>query len=135
MPSVLASMKSSISTITFACVLQGLIYAAPSNAQTVDDLYELSLTELLKLKVFSASRKQESIADTASAINVIRRDDIAKSPAKNVAELLRTLPGINVAQVSASEWSISVRGSASLFSPHLLVLVDGRSIYDLSLAV
>ena len=61
-----------------------------------------------------------------------RRDEPADSKAPgamNVPEAIRYVPGINVAQVTASEWAVSSRGFASANSPDLLVLSDGRSIY------
>jgi outer membrane receptor protein involved in Fe transport len=47
-----------------------------------------------------------------------------------VPELLRLVPGLQVAEINANKWAISSRGFNGLFSNKLLVLVDGRSIYD-----
>ncbi len=47
----------------------------------------------------------------------------------NVPEAIRYVPGLNVAQQTASAWAVSSRGFASANSPDLLVLSDGRSIY------
>jgi iron complex outermembrane receptor protein len=47
-----------------------------------------------------------------------------------IPDLLRLAPGVNVAQVDFNKWAVSVRGFNALHSNKLLVLVDGRSIYN-----
>ncbi|MEY4768540.1 MAG: hypothetical protein RL637_1179 [Pseudomonadota bacterium] len=79
--------------------------------------------------MYSASKKMQKIHDIAAAVFVITKDDIRRSTATNIPELLRMVPGIQVAQVDANKWAISARGSNARFSTHLLVMIDGRSIY------
>ena len=47
-----------------------------------------------------------------------------------VPDLLRLVPGVDVAQLNANKWAVSVRGFNALYANKLLVLVDGRSIYN-----
>src|SRR5262249_7483748 len=56
-------------------------------------------------------------------------DFIAAAPDRNVGELLRTVPGTNVARLSVREWDISIRRNTSTVASSVLGLVDGRSIY------
>jgi iron complex outermembrane receptor protein len=69
------------------------------------------------------------LEDTAAAAYVITSEDIRRSGATNLPDALRLVPGVNVAQISASEWAISIRGFNDQFSNKLQVLVDGRSVY------
>ncbi len=90
--------------------------------------------ELLFMKipvVVTAARKEQSQFETAAATYVITAEDIRRSGATTISELLRMVPGLNVAQISASEWAISSRGFLFLkrFSNELLVMIDGRSVY------
>src|SRR6185503_19665267 len=63
-------------------------------------------------------------------VSVLTHEDIRRSGMTTVAELLRLIPGVHVAQINSSKWAVSVRGFGNLFSDKLLVLVDGRTAYD-----
>jgi iron complex outermembrane receptor protein len=60
---------------------------------------------------------------------VIGPDDIRRSGARNLPDLLRMAPGVDVAQIDANAWAITIRGFNSRYSNKVLVLVDGRSVY------
>lgn len=44
--------------------------------------------------------------------------------------LLRMAPGVDVAPIHSNKWAISVRGFNGLYANKLLVLIDGRSVYN-----
>ncbi len=94
------------------------------------DLSEFSLEELMDVEVISISRKSESIQSAAAAIFVISAEDIRRSGAHSIPEVLRLAPGLNVARINSSSWAITSRGFNSRFANKLQVLVDGRSIYS-----
>jgi iron complex outermembrane receptor protein len=85
---------------------------------------------LLDMEVTSASKKEQKISETAAAIFVITQDDIRRSGMTSIPELLRMVPGLEVARIDASKWAISARGFNDRFSDKLLVLIDGRSLYS-----
>ena len=110
----------------------GMFAAAAAAAQTPPpppDLSKLSLEELMQLEVTSVSRREEPLFEAAAAITVLTQDDVRRSGATSVPELLRLVPGLEVARVNASEWAISSRGFNSQFANKLLVLIDGRTVY------
>ena len=94
------------------------------------DLSQLSIEDLMNIKVTSVSKKEQSLSRTASAIFVITPDAIRDSGATNIPDLLRMVPGVDVAQIDANSWACSVRGLNGRFSHELLVLVDGRNVYN-----
>jgi len=98
-------------------------------AWSSNDLIELSLEELMNIEVTSVSKRAERKADTAAAITVITAEDIRRSGMTSVPDLLRRVPGVQVAQITANRWAIGVRGFNEEFSNKLLVLIDGRSVY------
>ena len=49
---------------------------------------------------------------------------------RTLPELFRLVPGVQVAQINSSNWAVSIRGFNDQFSNKLLVLIDGRSIYQ-----
>ena len=99
----------------------------PQEAQSLADL---SLEELMRVEIVSASRRAQSISDVPAAVYVITRDDILRSGARSLPEALRMAPGVDVAQLAPSRWAVGVRGEAGRFSNKLQVLIDGRSIYS-----
>lgn len=83
----------------------------------------------MDVEVTSVSKLRERAVDAPAAIHVISNDDIRRSGATNIPELLRTVPGLHVAQIDANKWAITARGFNSRFANKLLVLIDGRTIY------
>ena len=93
------------------------------------DLTQVSLENLMNVEVTSVSKKEQKLSQVAAAIFVISQEDIARSGATGIPDLLRMVPGLNVAQINANTWAISARGFNSEFANKLLVLVDGRAVY------
>jgi iron complex outermembrane recepter protein len=93
------------------------------------NLSAMSLEDLLNIKVTSVSKTEQKLSETASAIYVITQEDISRSGATNVPDLLRMVPGIDVAQINSNAWAISVRSFNGRFSNELLAMVDGRTVY------
>ena len=103
----------------------------PSEALTgAPDLTQVQLEDLMSLEVTSVSRREQRLGDIAAAVTVISHDQIRASGATSLAEVLRLVPGLQVARLDASKWSISARGFSGRIANKLLVLVDGRSVYS-----
>jgi iron complex outermembrane receptor protein len=102
---------------------------APAQQASSSDLTQMNLEDLMKVEVTSVSRQQQSLSSTAAAVFVISQDDIQRSGANNIPDLLRMVPGLQVAQINANSWAISARGMNGLFSNELMVMVDGRTVY------
>lgn len=98
--------------------------------QGEEDLTRLSLEELAEVQITSVSRQPELLRDAASTVYVITAEDIRRSGAISLPEVLRLAPNLNVAQIDNGNYAITARGFNSMeTSNKLLVLVDGRSIY------
>jgi iron complex outermembrane recepter protein len=100
----------------------------PTSPQT--DLTQLSIENLMNVEVTSVSKKEQKLSRVASAVFVITAEDIRRSGAGNIPDLLRMVPGLQVAQISSSTWAITARGFDGQYSNKLLVLVDGRTVYS-----
>ncbi len=94
---------------------------------------EQALTnELLYLKeetVSIASRYEQPISEAPSNVYVITDEDIRNSGSTDIPTLLRRVPGLEVMQKNAVDFSVSVRGNNQLVANKLLVMIDGRSVY------
>lgn len=117
-----------------------LLMVCPVTAQTTDGKHQSGSplnhdipTELLLLKeeetVSIASRYEQPISQAPSNVYVITDVDIRHSGAVDLPTVLRRIPGLEVMQVTGSDFNVSMRGDNQLNANKLLVMVDGRSIY------
>lgn len=83
----------------------------------------------MNAEVTSVSRSARPLSQSAAAVTIITQEDIRRSGATTVPELLRNVPGLDVAQINASQWAISARGFNNALANKMLVLIDGRSVY------
>jgi len=83
----------------------------------------------MSTEVISVSKQESTIAHTPAAIYVITSEMIQRSPANNIPDLLRMVPGVEVARIDAHTWAITIRGDNDRFTNKVLVLVDWRSVY------
>ena len=117
---------SVFSFVGVCCMSATIVFGAEG---TLSQLKSMSLENLMQIEVFSASLKDEQLSAVASAVYVIDREDIRRSGALTLPELLRGVPGIDVIRVDSHTWMISARGFNGLFANKLLVLMDGRTLY------
>ena len=98
---------------------------------TPEQLGGLSLEQLANSTVLvsSVARREGSVQGAPAAVTVLTQEDIRRSGATCVPEVLRMVPGLDVARVDSHQWAISSRGFNDLFANKLLVMVDGRSVY------
>jgi iron complex outermembrane recepter protein len=104
-------------------------------ALSTTDLGSLSLEDLGKVVVSSVAKNPEALARAPAAVYVISHDDIMRSGARSLPDILRLAPNLEVFQTSPSGYVITARGfsgnnAAQNFPNKLLVLVDGRSVYS-----
>ena len=80
--------------------------------------------ELKPNLVVTPARRVESLGDSLAAVSVLTREDIERSAAEDLSDLLRTLPGIDLVRSGGpgSQVSVFLRGGNS---NHVLVLIDG----------
>lgn len=106
------------------------VFAAEPLASLVIDITRSSIEDLLTIKVTTASKKPQSFSHTPAAVYILTSSDIRRSGATSIPEVLRLVPGVQVARVDANKWAVSIRGFNARAANKLLVLIDGRSIYD-----
>ncbi|MFO1488483.1 MAG: TonB-dependent receptor [Verrucomicrobiota bacterium] len=114
------------------CLLAWIVALGGLRAETTNfppGTRDLGIEDLINIQVTSVSKKEQRLADAAAAVFVLEGEDLRRSGATSVAESLRMVPGMQVAQVNSSQWAISARGFNSIYANGLLVLVDGRAVY------
>lgn len=105
-------------------------FASNGGTQVSGDLFELDITELMDIEITSVSKRPEKLSEASAAIFVITQEDIRRSGASSIPEALRMAPGLHVARMNTFDWAITSRGFNGRFANKLLVLIDGRSIYN-----
>ena len=97
---------------------------------TPEDLSSMTIEQLMDVSATSILKRPEKPSQASAAIFVITQEDIRRSGMTSIPELLRLVPGMDVAREDATTWSISARGFANQAADKMLVLIDGRRVYD-----
>ncbi len=79
--------------------------------------------------VTSATRMSQHQSDAPVSVSVIDRATITASGAQTVPDLLRLVPGFQVAHVNSNKYAATYHGHSDDFPNRLEVMVDGRSVY------
>ncbi len=117
-----AATISAKSRATAREIAQELGGARAEAAASADDIFEE--------QVVTASARSSSQAKTPASLTVISEDEIRMSGAATIPEILRRVPGIDVAEMNPSDTNVSIRGFNRRVANKVLVLVDGRSVYQ-----
>lgn len=110
--------------------------AADSKAKSILDLdiEQLARTPIkvpsMDVPVTSVTKETSTVGRSAAAVFVITQEMIHRSGARNIPEALRMSPGLEVAQIDSNKWAITCRGFNSRQANKLLVLMDGRTLYN-----
>ena len=102
---------------------------ATEDAAPLLSLEGASIDELLNVRVTTVSREESTVGESAAAVFVITQEDIRRSGATMIPELLRMVPGLAVALIDGNKWAVASRGFNNRFAKNLLVQVDGRTVY------
>ena len=111
-------------------LLSSFFMGSPVSAEASVDYFELSPEQLLTAEVVSVTKTSQSVLQSPAAIYVLSNEDIVRSGATSIPETLRMVPGVQVARINTHSWAISVRGFNQALSNKLLVLIDGRTVYN-----
>jgi iron complex outermembrane receptor protein len=116
------------------CVLLAIVLAgasltvAPASAQSVDyGTLEQVFGEPITT---SATGKPQRVSEVPADMVIITADDIRRSGADNIPDILQFVTGIDIRRYSFGDTQVAVRGYDSPLNPRLLVLVDGREVYN-----
>jgi iron complex outermembrane receptor protein len=106
------------------CLTTSALAETPEPASEKDYLDDVPI-------VLSVSRLPQRLSEVPGAVTVIDRQMIRMSGARDVADLLRFVPGFRVSNSFESNTPQgSYHSNLSDFSNHMQVMVDGRSVYS-----
>ena len=99
-------------------------------AAELSGTHEASDEDIFEEQVVTASVRSSSETKTPASLTVITGDEIRMTGAATIPEILRRVPGIDVAEMNPSDTNVSIRGFNRRLANKVLVLVDGRSVYQ-----
>jgi outer membrane receptor protein involved in Fe transport len=108
-----------------------LLVPTSSRAQQPPDLAKASLDQLLEMKVYSASRHDQSTSEAPSAVSVITREQIQKYGYRTLADILRSVRGFYTSY-DRNYTYVGARGFATPgdYNTRVLLLIDGHRVND-----
>ena len=89
----------------------------------------VSIAGLGEMLVVSASRTESTVLDAPATMTVVPASTLQALPSQNFADVLRTVPGMNVIQLSARDINLTSRQATTTLATSQLALLDGRSLY------
>ncbi len=111
-------------------VALGFAPIAMASDELLFDPTELDFDALINTTITSVSKKAERLQDAAAAVFVLTNEDIRRAHVKSIPDALRLVPGVQVSRSDSSGYNVNVRGTSGAFSNKLLILVDGRIVYN-----
>ncbi len=79
--------------------------------------------------VVTPAGQPSRVSESPSTTFVITADEIRRSGATSIPEILRRVPGLDVRLITATDGELGLRGFAYEITDRVLVLVDGRTAY------
>ena len=119
------TLTVSLSAFSEATVDEVVVADASVEVPTVT----LQLASFGDTVVVTASRTQVRLVDAPVSTSVISGDTLQTTASSNVGDALRSVPGVNVVQLSARDVQVTSRQATGTLTNSQLVLVDGRSMY------
>ncbi|HPA00631.1 MAG TPA: TonB-dependent receptor [Chiayiivirga sp.] len=123
-------VRKNVLTLSIIAALGISGAALAQETQSSDPAKELDAVVVIGIRG-SLEQALDAKKDAATHVEVVTAEDVGKLPAKNVADTLRQLPGVNISSSSASEGGfdeadrVSLRGT----NPSLTqTLVNGHTI-------
>jgi outer membrane receptor for ferrienterochelin and colicins len=122
----LRGRRRRVATLTATCLVV-LLDRSPVSAQSVDySDFEQLLGEPVTT---SATGKPQRMSEVPANMEIITADDIRRSGADNIPDILEFVAGIDVRRYGFAAADVGIRGYNEASNPRLLVLVNGQQVY------
>jgi len=99
----------------------------------MEELLELSIEELMNVRVSVASKNENSLRETPGIVTVVTEQEIINSGARDLIDILRLVPGFDFGVDISNIVGVSIRGSWA-YEGKVLLLIDGIEINERELA-
>lgn len=103
----------------------------PSDSISYGELFSMDMEELLNLKIAVASKSDLTLRESPGIISVITNDEIMRSGARDLIDVLRFIPGFEFGVDVEGVVDATVRGNWA-HEGKLLLLIDGQEANELA---
>ena len=103
------------------------VFGGDASSVADEELFNMSIEDLMEVEVVSASRRAQTVGESAAQVTVITAEDIHYSGLTSIPEILRLAPGVDVQRLDKSRYVVSIRGFQDSVSDRVLVLINGRA--------
>ncbi len=100
----------------------------PAKSQTIN--YEMMEGMFGEPVTTSGNGSPQRKSQVALNMEILTADEIKRSGARTIPEVLRFIPGVDVRRHSFGQTEVSIRGYNQANSERILVLVNGRQVYS-----
>lgn len=120
-----------------ALVLAGLVgmntvasgqEASPLPAESSSSTEKELLLFYEEADLFTATRRTTSLRKAPAVATIISADEIRNMGARNLLDVLKTVPGIGISITEFGGYMIEVRGIRTSLNEKILVMIDGHSL-------
>ncbi len=80
--------------------------------------------------VIGPTRRPRPLSTAPSTTTIITAEEIRRSTAMTLPDLLRIVPGLDVFRISAADANVTARGLNTRIAHRMQVFIDGRSVYE-----
>lgn len=117
----------------FAILFISILGITISKGQNPDELFDMSLEELLKLEITVSSTKGKNVFNTPSTVTVIDHDMLHQYNFLTVAEMLRNVVGLDIYQTNIEDNVPTSRGILqNFYANKILVMINNVPNYNVS---
>ncbi len=105
------------------------LFAQQHEPNRPKDFFEMSIEELMEVPtVVSAARIEQPITKAPASVTVVTEEEIRNMGARNLLDVLETVPGLGIAKNRAWEHRIEVRGFHTEMSEKILFMLNGHPL-------
>lgn len=113
-----------------SCVLIAFSLSVNADEKPLNEYMKLSFQELLTLDLTTASHTPQSILDSPYTISVITEDEIKNSGARDIFDLIKHVPGLQIAITNRGRPVVNLRGISRPTSNYVLFLLNGHRLNE-----
>ncbi len=124
--------KAAFIFVFFTLFSSSLLAQSKKDSILTENLFEMSLSDLLEVKISSVSKKPENIFDAPQTVLIITEEQIKNRGYIDLEQLMHDIPGFDISRGNGTQYSqIYQRGYRSKNTDRTLLLVDGVEENDL----
>lgn len=124
-------MKALLFLLFFIVAFYSVSAQKIDSSTTEENFYKMSLEEILDVKITVDSKFEYEKKNSPSINTVITSEEITLMGARNLMDVLQTVPGLSISVGGIPYYGVNIRGNSSNFGK-ILVLLDGNTLNESS---